>query len=1078
MVNCLDITLKHSTNFADFVFLSYLDFMQAVKALWMPFDREFGEYVTRLEQHSKEVGEEIRLASEQAANRERQLQMTERKDAAKARNFGKLLYSQVSSISAEDRAWRAQRQLRESHARKGGLLDTLSTHDYVASLKRERKKRYGTTGLWLSKSKAYQDWLNNSNPAFFWLSGILGSGKTVLTAAVIAGLLESRVLNPSCIAFFFCQYDNSESLQAKTILRCLLKQCLTMENLSKVLEDQLLRLLNDTLSDTEGLDEPFAAILNTAVMTHYVVIDGFDEVSRPEREIVLSSLQRMCSFSKSKLKIFLSSRQDIRVEVERAFPSYHKGTTSCSEVRADIVTYINLSLEEKRLKGEIVVKDPSLIDTIKDTLIQEANGMLVKVFLLPYTNTVLTRNRFLWVFFQIEEICAQTSDDAIREAIRSLPKDLPETYTRALTRIINARKVGVAVKMFRWVAISKRPLLLTELREAIAVEPCQPYSIASKLVNDIHQMIPWCGNLLVLDEEEHLVQFAHQTVKEYLLTVSFDPPLDRFHFSLADADHTAGEVCCTYLNFCDFERQLVRIPNAHVDLDPKAVIENSLSINNSSIIAKSWLKLERIWRSRQATETSMVWRHLHFLSLGDTTPSLTKLQTQYSFLAYASEHWLLHTANFRPQRSKSWHLWKKLVLTDTDMTSKPWTAETFGQIGNNVEQVITDGVHRALLLLLIETKFGVSVATTPILHVILWPEDPIEEEQLATMAQIVTRHGAQQFFGIMIGIMRSSTKMALFTRELYHAILDRAMTAGHLEALRLLFDAHGVLDVLLTFPQFEDMIRKEVALLKTSRSIEMLELLLGTGAIEGYHTLGPWHLKDAAASGNVTAIDRLIAANMDLTYEVNPNPTIKVATRLRHLAIIKRLLRIDSSDEIWWFPRSNTAFFDALNYGSYRIACVLLATVLEVLDISIIVHKGRMSAPVGASDALAWYLMLIAGGDIRPWFDLYNHDYDTVWDCEGSVEAGDCCCFAHLAMTRAYNNLFPHRKKSRGSTVDYFRRDWEPSGPFRNRSFFKSLNARWSLCDAEGVGLAMDPEDVAECYWQVAMDESTRTIWK
>lgn len=102
-----------------------------------------------------------------------------------------LAHEKVDVLSEEDRAWRAEIQLRESQARKQKLLDTLSIHDYIAPLKRERKKRYGRTSLWLSKTDEYNEWIDGSTP-FFWLSGILGSGKTICTAAVVDDLLGRR----------------------------------------------------------------------------------------------------------------------------------------------------------------------------------------------------------------------------------------------------------------------------------------------------------------------------------------------------------------------------------------------------------------------------------------------------------------------------------------------------------------------------------------------------------------------------------------------------------------------------------------------------------------------------------------------------------------------------------------------------------------------------------------------------------------------------------------------------------------------------------------------------------------------
>ena len=146
-------------------------FLQLAKSLWLPFERDSEGFTSELQRQSKEIKEEIRLASEQAADRERKLQIAERKSAADFRN--KLLHRKPDPLSREDRAWRDQIRERESKARKQSLLDRLSTHDHVAPFKRARKKRYGSTGLWLGATDEYNRWLHSDEASNFWLSGIL-----------------------------------------------------------------------------------------------------------------------------------------------------------------------------------------------------------------------------------------------------------------------------------------------------------------------------------------------------------------------------------------------------------------------------------------------------------------------------------------------------------------------------------------------------------------------------------------------------------------------------------------------------------------------------------------------------------------------------------------------------------------------------------------------------------------------------------------------------------------------------------------------------------------------------------------
>ena len=169
--------------------------MHLAKSFWNPFETEFECYATDLRRLNEEVKEEIRLASYQAAEQDQRLQVLERQVATSHRRLGRLHHEKFDRVSREDQEWKIKALERESSklkwfstniasnprcvgTRKQLLLDKLSMYDYVASLKRERKKRYGSTSRWLSKTPEYNAWLLD-NSSCFWLSGIVGGGKTV-----------------------------------------------------------------------------------------------------------------------------------------------------------------------------------------------------------------------------------------------------------------------------------------------------------------------------------------------------------------------------------------------------------------------------------------------------------------------------------------------------------------------------------------------------------------------------------------------------------------------------------------------------------------------------------------------------------------------------------------------------------------------------------------------------------------------------------------------------------------------------------------------------------------------------------
>jgi hypothetical protein len=120
----------------------------------------------------------------------------------------------------------------------------------------------------------------------------------------------------------------------------------------------------------------------------------------------------------------------------------------------------------------------------------------------------------------------------------------------------------IAQNSIRWVSAVKRPLTLSELREALTVKTGQISFPHDHLINGVERLEAWCGNLITLDEESQEVWFAHHSIKQFLFEGAL-PALsapESFYFSLSAADDKVGEAFVTYLNYSDFEQRLAIIP--------------------------------------------------------------------------------------------------------------------------------------------------------------------------------------------------------------------------------------------------------------------------------------------------------------------------------------------------------------------------------------------------------------------------------------------------------------------------------------------------------------------------------------
>jgi ankyrin repeat protein len=398
---------------------------------------------------------------------------------------------------------------------------------------------------------------------------------------------------------------------------------------------ELMVLLRDRLAQSEKL---------------FIFIDALDEFEPRERRELLNLLASLGS-SGPGLRVFLAGRESLREEINDKLSGIERLSMASAEAMTDVALYVQEALQDRIENRELVVGDQSLILDIKQALIEHADGM------------------FLWVTFLIDELCAQHCDDDIRNAIGCLPKTLAETFSRALLRIVSRRNITVAAKTFSWVAIAKRPLTVDEIREAISIEIGQPYSIPERLVNNIDQLASWCENLIHVDEELKTVQFAHQTIYKFIIEGPSGPEVGKFCFNLPDADHHAGEICVTYLNFNDFKRTLARRSQPMTSVDPVAMAK--LALSHQPKVSSAIPAFGLMSRSHKGKAEVDVVRVLSECKAGDGEQRSKSLEQSHPFLKYASIHWISHTSRFQ-KTSTTWGLWHQMITCGHDLAKVPW----------------------------------------------------------------------------------------------------------------------------------------------------------------------------------------------------------------------------------------------------------------------------------------------------------------------------------------------------------------------------------------------------------------------
>lgn len=301
------------------------------------------------------------------------------------------------------------------------------------------------------------------------------------------------------------------------------------------------------------------------------------------------------------------------------------------------------------------------------------------------------------VALQILDICSQLCDDDIRKTIENLPRTLAEIFCRALHRISSQGHGKAAQQVFLWITASKRPLHLDELREAIAIEIGQQYTIPGRLHNNMQSITSWCENLVQVDKEHEIVQFSHHTVRRFLLDKPCNPKLSPFHLNVEDADHRLGEICVTYLNFNDFKTTISQRQKPVLLPDPESITAAALGRNSGKILG---------FRTRLGLKTATKPIDLTSIvnsNMNGSTKMYGKLCIGHPFLKYASTNWILHTSKFRYGKSETWNLWMTMVIHAHDLAIKPWKQKVFDVNDPTLLEWAHHAHHYALLRLIISS---------------------------------------------------------------------------------------------------------------------------------------------------------------------------------------------------------------------------------------------------------------------------------------------------------------------------------------------------------------------------------------
>ncbi|KAJ3547289.1 hypothetical protein NM208_g1594 [Fusarium decemcellulare] len=615
---------------------------QVIHSFWESFQQTFETHLRELRGYSENVEREIDLARAQAEHRNRELERLERDHAASSRSSLGRFIGRTRSDFDKMHQWQLLRDEQLEREKKQKLLDSLSKHDNIKPLKQARQKRYPHTAGWLFQTDEFKRWVNGTTAGFLWCSGKMGSGKTIVTQ-VSKRRAPCRIIL-MIVTFFFPRFDEAESLRTETILRCIARQMVNIEDVSGDTIQFLKDIQADEAVDSRDLARFLLHLLSSTKRPTWIIIDGLDECHKEDRRELIKGLASLASAG-SHVKIFVTSRETAPLLIKTAYPRLEQTSMSCSLAQADIAGLVNQAVQK-----------------------------------------CLDDKEFLWVTLQLRELCAQPNNEKVRQAIavRNLPKSLTEIFNRALDRIISGGNEKITQELLPWIIAAKRPLTLSEFEECCFIAILQPYTMKDRYVNGIDCIDTWFQGLVEVDEETKSVHFVHASVRQFFLGVPARLTFNNFHIQLEKANHHIGEVCVTYLNFNDFKTTISRRRQPMTPLAPEDICRKALR--------NQWSWIKPVSSSRSAAKPKADIEET--LASFAQSPGATVQKTiilGHPFLSYAASHWLSHSKGFNDKETKTWSLWKQMLTDGHELSRSP----------------VSDGHHELIDQALVNWGFGV-----------------------------------------------------------------------------------------------------------------------------------------------------------------------------------------------------------------------------------------------------------------------------------------------------------------------------------------------------------------------------------
>lgn len=367
-------------------------------------------------------------------------------------------------------------------------------------------ERLPSTCNWLFERNDYLEWTVADGPTCLWISGDSGTGKTILSSAIVDDLLV-RQQQRDVIAYCFLEEGLGRDDFAQQVLAVLFRQLLKHH----AVPDFLLYTL---LPEIEAVDFPmsreafqrFLSSLLDHVSYQTRIVLVLDGVDKDEwiKCVVIDEFTRMNSsrHRSDLMRCLISSRESCDYDTHRG-QFRHISLDNELGIQRDVLRFA-----ESRLTNiyTTTANSNSLITSFAKRICLQGQGV------------------FLWVSLVIESLHHAKSLAELEKEVRSLPPTIDGLYQRILQNI-PSQETEIVQRAFAWLIAAHRTLELPELVEALAIETDQQrppaFGTLPSGIWDTQCLQVEIGRIcspLIITTREKTVRFRHPSVRRHLLS--------------------------------------------------------------------------------------------------------------------------------------------------------------------------------------------------------------------------------------------------------------------------------------------------------------------------------------------------------------------------------------------------------------------------------------------------------------------------------------------------------------------------------------------------------------------------------